>query len=79
MSKTLYELALEHEKEIPVIEEKIKDCKARRKQLRKGGLVLPNAADKYFALDKLISIYTDEKNELLDKVRTLKNYYKKEG
>lgn len=79
MSKSLEELGLEYEKEIPIIEEKLKNAKQTRKKLRKGFIISANTADKVERLEKLIRIYTEQRDELHDKARTLKSYYKKEG
>lgn len=80
MSKTLAELGLEYDKEIAIIEEKLKDCKERLKAIRKGLFIPPASTGDYvFSLERLIQIYTEERDELRDKARTLKNYYKKEG
>ena len=82
MSKTLAELGLEYDKEVSIVEEKLKDCKQRLKAIRKNGKgFIPPAStgDKCYSLEQLIQIYTEERDELRDKARTLKNYYKKEG
>lgn len=82
MTKSLYELGLEYDKEIAIVEAKLEDCKQRLKAIRKNGRgFIPPAStgDKCYSLEQLIQIYTEERNELRDKARTLKNYYKKEG
>lgn len=79
MTKSLYELGLEYDKEIAIVEEKIKDCKQRIKAIRKGLSTFPGSTEKCYSLEKLIQIYKEELNELRDKAKTLKTYYEKEG
>lgn len=82
MTKTLEELGLEYEEEIVIVEEKLKDCKRRLRAIRKEGkgFIPPlSQGDQCYSLEKLIQVYTEERDELRDKARTLKNYYKKEG
>lgn len=82
MTKSLYKLGLEYDKEIAIVEEKIKDCKQRLKDIRRNGkgfIPPPQQGDQTFSLEKLIQIYKEELNELRDKARTLKTYYEKEG
>jgi len=82
MVKSLYELGLEYDKEIASVEARLEDCKQRLRAIRKDGkgFIPPrNAGNQVFSLEGLIRIYTEERDELRDKARTLKNYYKKEG
>lgn len=79
MSKTLYELGLEYDKEIAIVDEKIKNCKQRIREIRKGVSFAPGDGDLCYSLEQLIRIYIEERDEMRDKARTLKNYYVKEG
>jgi hypothetical protein len=82
MTKSLYELGLEYDKEIVSVEARLEDCKQRLRAIRKNGqgFVPPTLqGGQVFSLEQLIQIYTDERDELRDKARALKNYYKKEG
>ena len=71
-NKSLAELGEEYEIAVKEVEAKIAICAEKLKQARKA-----MNADEVFRLEKLLNILDDEKLELLQKARQLKNYYKK--
>lgn len=72
MSKSLAEFGEEYEIAVKEVEAKIAICAEKLKKSRKA-----MNADEVFRLEKLLNILDDEKLELLQKARQLKNYYKK--
>lgn len=70
MSKTLEELGDEYEKEVAELDEKIERYCKRLKRANKT----KNAVEIY-NVQKLLCILYDERNEMSENARKLKNYY----